>query len=104
MSDRWQLTIDEAIGILPDDEYIHTVIANGGWGGCDWKRLDIEAHIRAAGGASLAGPLAMRMGHGLCLDERRRLFATHDPERLAALEAKIAAEPEPEATAPTVQT
>lgn len=94
MSDRFKITVDEAIGVLPDGDYVHTFIANGMLLGADWSREEVETHIRKAGGASLGGDTAMRMGHGLCLDADRRLFAKHDKDRMAALEAVIAAEPE----------
>ncbi|HAM55468.1 MAG TPA: hypothetical protein DCQ64_08700 [Candidatus Rokubacteria bacterium] len=100
MSDRYILTVEEALSVIPDAEFIHTVIVGGSMMlGADWDREDVVEHVTKAGGAQLGGPLAVGMGHGLCLDPRRRLFAAHDPERMAALEATIAAEPEPQSVA-----
>lgn len=95
MPDRHILTIDEAISVLPDGDYLHTTIANGVPLGADWSRDAVIAHIRKAGSAQISGPIMMGMRHGLCLDAGRRLFVVHDPARMAALEAAIAAEPQP---------
>ena len=93
MSDRYILTADEAIACLPEGDNVHTMIANGIMIGADWTREAVIAHIREHG-AQLGGPVATRMRHGICLDPRRRLFCATDAEALAALEAKIAAEPD----------
>ena len=92
MSDRCKITADEAIGLLPDGEYLHTTICNGMWLGADWTRDAVIDHITKAGGAHLAGPMATGSGHGICLDPSRRLFVVHDPAKLAALNAAIAKE------------
>jgi len=91
MSDRFRLTAEEAVGVLPDGDRVHTQSMNGMIIGADWDREGVISHIEKHG-ASLAGPLATSMGHGLCLDAKRRLFCATDAKRLAALEAVIAAE------------
>ena len=93
MSDRYILTTEEALSVLPDGDLIHTAIVNVMWIGADWGREAVIDHITKAGGAAIGGPMSMGSGHGLCLDIGRHLFCRHDPERMAALEAKIAAEP-----------
>ena len=80
MSDRYILTVEEALSVIPDAEFIHTVIVGGSMMlGADWDREDVVEHVPRVA--------------------RRRLFAAHDPERMAALEATIAAEPEPQSVA-----
>ena len=92
MSNRYTITPDEAMSILPDGDIIHTATVNGMWIGADWTREAVDDHLRKAGGAQLAGATATSMGHGLCLHAGRRLFAATDSARLSALEAAIAAE------------
>lgn len=69
MSERQQLTVVQAVSMLPVCEYVHTF--RGGRGvmvGADWKRSDVVAHITEHG-AELAGENATRMGHGIVILE-----------------------------------
>lgn len=64
---RVLLTFDEAVAMLPEGDTVHTFRQAGGMRlGADWPREDLLAHI-AHHGAELAGPIAMRMGHGLLI-------------------------------------
>jgi len=95
MSNRYILTVEEALSVIPDGDTIHTVIVSGFFlTGADWSHDDVVEHVTKAGGAQLSGPSMMAMGHGLVIDPKCRIFAEHDPKRMDELIAKIAAEPE----------
>lgn len=65
---RKELTKEEAIGLLPDGEFVHVFI-NGGFGlvGADWTREAILDEIDRAARTELTGPMARWMGHGIVL-------------------------------------
>ena len=90
---RFKLTTDEAVSILADGDEVH-VFSNPGAGmllGADWSRADVLREI-AENKPELTGPTMAEMGHGLCINLKRRLFAATDPAKLAALEAALAGE------------
>jgi hypothetical protein len=83
MSDAELLSVDQALAMLPDGEYVHTFRNPGGMLlGAEWGRAEIEEAIRASDRRELAGELATRMKHGLVIripGESSLLFvATHD--------------------------
>lgn len=99
------LTAEQAIGILPDGETVHTFY-NLGFSlvGADWERADIFEKIRESDYLELTGPTGKDMKHGLCAYDRTAkyqsdiLFIETDEKRLAQLEEKL----ESAAIAPTV--
>ena len=63
------LTPEEAVAMLPDDEYVHTFRSGPGLlVGADIKRERLVELIHQHG-AELAGPGATSMGHGLALTD-----------------------------------
>lgn len=79
--DRFILTFDEAIAMLPEGEHIHTFVSSGFLIGADWMREEIIDGFRNApdGGLQLSGEVASSMGHGLCfwhgpIDKGRWVF------------------------------
>ncbi len=85
------LTPEEAIGLLPDGEYIHNYV-NPGAGmfiGCDFDRAEAEDHIRKAFALELGGDNCKMMKHALVAwsSERKFSFFATDPAKVEALEA-----------------
>jgi hypothetical protein len=70
MSERIILPPDVAIPLLSvRDDHVH-VIRNPAVGlmiGADWTIADVDAAIRANGGAEITGPMAQGMKHGLMI-------------------------------------
>lgn len=65
MSDKKELTFDEAVAMLPDGDYVHTFRNPGGMlVGADWKREKILEALKA-GSPELSGDRATRMNHGI---------------------------------------
>ena len=96
---RKELTKEEAIGLLPDGELVHTFI-NGGFGlvGADWTREDIIDKINTAGRTELTGPMARGTGHGLVIFppnakyQSDLLFVETDMEKLEKFDPEGGAE------------
>lgn len=94
------ITAEQAIGILPDGDNIHTFY-NPGFGlmGADWGRTKIIDKLQKSDHLELTGPSAKGMGHGLCAyDDSAKyqsdiLFIETDTERLKLLEANLEARP-----------
>ena len=91
--ERVFLTAEQAIGLLPEGDYVHTFRNSAGMMlGADHSRAGIEQEIRDAEKRELAGGLAAGMGHGLVLFpkgaqyQRDLLFVATSKEALAALE------------------
>lgn len=66
MSDRVFLSYEDAVALLPDGDYIHTM-TNPGMNmivGCDWQRADVLQLLKT-GKPELAGRMASGMGHGI---------------------------------------
>lgn len=66
---RVELTVDEALAMLPEGDTVHT-FRNPGVGmmmGADWNRPAIEEEILRAERRELTGGIAQSMGHGLVL-------------------------------------
>jgi len=73
---------NEAIGMLPTGEKIHTFRGAGPiLVGADWKRVHVEELLGRLP-AELSGPMATGMHHGLCVkDEHGWLFIeTRSPD------------------------
>ena len=93
MSERRYLTADEAIGLLPDGEEIHTQVQQGMiFFGANWSREDIIDKIRKSDVREITGLRARRMGHGLALYnndvkwQSEILFVETDKARLDAFD------------------
>lgn len=93
MAERRYLTADEAIGLLPDGEEIHTQVQQGMvFFGAHWSREDIIDKIRKSDVREITGPRARRMGHGLALYnndvkwQSEILFVETDKDRLDAFD------------------
>lgn len=85
MSDeRVDLTVDEAIGMLPDGEDVHTFRQGGMMLGADWSREDLISEIRATDRRVLTGDVATGMGHGMAIWSRGWLFIETRPAETAA--------------------
>ena len=93
---RIYITSEQAISILPGGDSIQTFY-NPGFGlvGADWSRADIIDKLRSSDIIELAGKVAQRMGHGMCVygkDTKYQsdiLFIETDNKRLAALEQEM---------------
>lgn len=95
------ITKEQAEGILPDKEDIHT-FRNPGFGlmGADMSKEALLEKINGCDILELTGPQARGMGHGMCAYNRTAkyqgdlLFIETDEEKLVALE-KNAGGPQP---------
>jgi hypothetical protein len=87
--ERIDLTAEEAIALLPAGEYVHTFRNPGGiMLGADWDRAEIQTAIHKAGVRTLAGGVAMAVGHGLAIyDGGGWLFVATDAGAISALKA-----------------
>ena len=91
--DRVFLTIDQALGLLPEGDIVHTFRNPGGMMlGADWSRAAIEEEILRAEKRELTGGMAKAMGHGLVLFPKGAqrqgdlLFVATSKEALTALD------------------
>jgi hypothetical protein len=80
-----ELSVGEAIAMLPEGEVIHT-FRNPSAGmmlGCDWGREAIIKAITETDHRQLTGPVATSTGHGLAINESGRILfiatRTHIP-------------------------
>ena len=72
--ERVILTTDQALGYLPDGEFIHTFRSGGFLIGADWNRKDIVCAIEN-NEVELSGSMATAMNHGMTLiDNHGPLF------------------------------
>ncbi len=72
-----ELNYDEAVALLPDSDYIHTVLNPGRFLiGADWSRESILALLQRSPRREVTGPQAQSMSHGLCAydDDGRPVF------------------------------
>lgn len=89
------ITAEQAIGILPDSDKIHTFY-NPGFGliGANWDRAEIIDKLQKSAHLELTGPTAKGMGHGLCAYndskyQSKILFIETDMDRLEQLETGL---------------
>lgn len=88
------LTPQEAISLLPNNEFIHTFINNSfGLIGADWNKKDIVDKLNNDGMViELTGEAAREMNHGMCVYSKLAkyhdeiLFIETDKEKLLAYE------------------
>lgn len=61
------LTFEEAVSLLPNEEYIHTFYnASFGLCGADWSKSEILDKLQKSEIIELTGETARSMGHGIC--------------------------------------
>ena len=92
------ITIEQAISVLPDGDFVHTFYNTGfGLVGADWSRDDILDKLRSCDIIELTGPAARGMGHGIgaydkdVIYQSDILFIETNEDRLAALEQELEA-------------
>lgn len=62
------ITVEEAIALLPEGDYIHTFYQMGSTlVGADWDRADILQKLTECDKIEVAGDQARAMGHGLAV-------------------------------------
>lgn len=90
MSDIKQLTVEEALSVLPNGETIHCFVSNGILLGADWSREDVEKYIKESETRQIGGPMCRGMGHGLVVysEGGGTKFFEAEEEKLAKLEEK----------------
>ena len=91
------VTVEQAIGILPNESEIHTFFnPNGILIGADWKRDELIDKLRKSDHLELTGGTGKSMNHGLCAYDKTAkyqgdiLFIETDSACLEALEAALA--------------
>lgn len=69
MDEDDKVSIEQAIELLPEGEYIHT-FRNAPMMllGADWSRVQLIEAMRSATGIVRTGPLAQSMKHGLAIE------------------------------------
>ena len=86
------LTVEQAIGVLPDGDEIHTF--RGALPmliGADWSRESILKALAETDVIAPTGSFARGMNHGIAINAGGRpLFIATDETKLAALEASYA--------------
>lgn len=87
------LTLQQAIDLLPDSEYVHTFYNNPvvGLFGADWDKNDVIKKMKSSQRLELTGETARKMGHGVCAynDGARQddiLFIETDKDKLDAFD------------------
>lgn len=90
--DKKYLTAEQAIELLPDDEWIHTFY-NESFGliGADWERDEIVKKLKGSQRIELTGENARKIGHGIAAyDEGSEhsdvLFIQTDEDKLNAFD------------------
>ena len=90
------VTHEEAVALLPDGEYVHTIVNNGcAMVGADWSREDILKELHSKEVIELTGEHARSMGHGICAYNKDAkwqidlLFIETDTEKLKAFDAEV---------------
>ena len=65
---RKYITVDDAIKLLPDGEYVHTFHQMGmALIGADWDKEDVIAKLKSVDYIELTGKEARNMGHGIAV-------------------------------------
>lgn len=90
---RKYITVDDAIKLLPDGEYVHTFYQMGmGLIGADWDKEDVIAKLKSVDYIELTGKEARNMGHGIAVYNKDTkwqsdvLFIETDKTRLNAFD------------------
>ena len=97
------ITAEQAMSVIPDNEYVHTFVQMGmALMGTDYRRDDLEEKMQSDEIIELAGKTARSMHHGICIysDKAKHmselLFVETDEEKLKALEAQLSDKSEEE--------
>lgn len=87
------ITFDEAVSLLPNEEYIHTFYNTSfGLMGADWSKAEILDKLQKSEIIELTGETARSMGHGMCAYNKDTkyqkdiLFIQTDEEKLSAFD------------------
>jgi hypothetical protein len=90
--DRLIITADEAIGLLPEGEYVHNTTGGMIMIGCDYSRKSAEECLKGAVQIEIGGPMCRAMRHPIvCWDTPKHCtFFEADMVKLEALEASKA--------------
>ena len=83
------LTVDEAISLLADSEYVHNLsIVGEALLGVDYSRDDAEQTIRAAIYIEIGGPQCQTLKHPIVVwyDENHHTFFEADMDKVATFE------------------
>lgn len=90
---RCYLSYDEAVRVLPNEEYIHTFINDAiGLIGADLEKHEILHKLKNSDVIELCGEQARSLGHGICCYKESAkyksdiLFITTDEDKLLSLE------------------
>ena len=93
------LTLEQAISLLPAGEYVHTFINNAiGLMGADWSREEILDKLRKSDIIQLTGRMARGMNHGMCAYNKDAklqseiLFIETDAAKLAEFDPEVGSE------------
>lgn len=87
------ITVDEAVDLLPEGDYIHTFF-NMPFGllGADWSREDVIDKFKTSDKIELTGEQARSLGHGLAVynnDTKKQseiLFVETDMKKLLSFD------------------
>lgn len=94
------ITSEQAEGLLPDGEDIHTFLNGSGMLlGADWSRKEVLAGLQSAKVIKLTGEMAREMGHGIAfIDEKAKgwVFVSTDKTKLDAFDVAVEATSTPE--------
>jgi|APSaa5957512576_1039674.scaffolds.fasta_scaffold177870_2 hypothetical protein len=81
------LTLEQALSVLPDGEYIHTFRGGGTMMlGANWPRKAITEALEGADAIMLTGPVARSMKHGMCIDDCGMLAIATDADKLDTID------------------
>jgi hypothetical protein len=70
-----ELSVEDALAMLPEGDYVHTFRNPGGMMvGADWTRENIIKAVTESDHRQLTGPMATSMGHGLAINEGGRIL------------------------------
>lgn len=61
------LTLEQAISLLPEGDYIHTFYGGFALIGADWERQEVIDKLKSVDKIEIAGEMARNMGHGLAV-------------------------------------
>lgn len=86
------LTSEQAISLLPEGDYIHTLYGGFALIGADWERQEVINKLKSVDKIEIAGDVARNIGHGLAVynDDAQYfsdiLFVETDKKKLDAFD------------------
>lgn len=72
-------SVDEALAMLPDGEWVHTFRGHSLMIEADWPRPKIVELITRLGGAKISHGMAARLNHGIVVDDGRPIYIETRP-------------------------